>query len=147
MGINPFKPDALDTQAWYMFAIFVATIIACITQPMPIGAVSIIGFTLTVLVGVVDIKTAVQGFGNNSISMYALAPGKGIQAHREPGNVIHTYIALRQTEAELDQIDFNNSNVALKQLAHQFDQWHNDLLALITESEKVQFYVKYMPYL
>ena len=69
-------------------------------------------------------------------AMYALAPGKGIQAHREPGNVIHTYIALRQTEAELDQIDFNNSNVALKQLAHQFDQWHNDLLALITESEK-----------
>lgn len=69
-------------------------------------------------------------------AMYALAPGKEIQAHREPGNVIHTYIALRQTEAELDQIDFNNSNVALKQLAHQFDQWHNDLLALITESEK-----------
>lgn len=69
-------------------------------------------------------------------AMYALAPGKGIQAHREPGNVIHTYIALRQTEAELDQIDFNNSNVALKQLAHQFDQWHNDLLALINESEK-----------
>ena len=69
-------------------------------------------------------------------AMYALAPGKGIQAHREPGNVIHTYITLRQTEAELDQIDFNNSNVALKQLAHQFDQWHNDLLALINESEK-----------
>ena len=66
-ALTPFKPDALDTQAWYMFAIFVATIIACITQPMPIGAVSIIGFTLTVLVGVVDIKTAVQGFGNNSI--------------------------------------------------------------------------------
>ena len=69
-------------------------------------------------------------------AMYALAPGKGIQAHREPGNVIHTYIALRQTEEELNQIDFNNSNVALKQLAHQFDQWHNDLLTLINESEK-----------
>ena len=40
---------------------FVATIIGCITQPMTIGAVSILGFTLTVLVGVVDIKTAVQG--------------------------------------------------------------------------------------
>ena len=72
-ALTPFKPDALDTQAWYMFAIFVATIIACITQPMPIGAVSIIGFTLTVLVGVVDIKTAVQGFGNNSIWLIAMA--------------------------------------------------------------------------
>lgn len=72
-ALTPFKPDALDTQAWYMFAIFVATIIACITQPMPIGAVSIIGFTLTVLVGVVDIKTVVQGFGNNSIWLIAMA--------------------------------------------------------------------------
>lgn len=72
-ALTPFKPDALDTQAWYMFAIFVATIIACITQPMPIGAVSIIGFTLTVLVDVVDIKTAVQGFGNNSIWLIAMA--------------------------------------------------------------------------
>ena len=72
-ALTPFKPDALDTQAWYMFAMFVATIIACITQPMPIGAVSIIGFTLTVLVGVVDIKTAVQGFGNNSIWLIAMA--------------------------------------------------------------------------
>lgn len=72
-ALTPFKPDPLDTQAWYMFAIFVATIIACITQPMPIGAVSIIGFTLTVLVGVVDIKTAVQGFGNNSIWLIAMA--------------------------------------------------------------------------
>ncbi len=72
-ALTPFKPHSLDTQAWYMFAIFVATIIACITQPMPIGAVSIIGFTLTVLVGVVDIKTAVQGFGNTSIWLIAMA--------------------------------------------------------------------------
>ena len=55
-----------------MFAIFVGTIIGC-TQPMPIGAVSIIGFTLTVLVGVIDTKTAVQGFGNPSIWLIAMA--------------------------------------------------------------------------
>ena len=48
LGAYPFKPDALNDQAWYMFAIFVATIIACITQPMTIGAVSIIGFTIMV---------------------------------------------------------------------------------------------------
>lgn len=72
-ALTPFKPEALDTQAWYMFAIFVATIIACITQPMPIGAVSIIGFTIMVLVGIIDTKTAVQGFGNNSIWLIAMA--------------------------------------------------------------------------
>ena len=36
--------------------IFVSTIIACITQPMTIGAVSIIGFTIMILVGIVDTK-------------------------------------------------------------------------------------------
>ena len=41
-ALTPIKPDALNDQAWFMFAIFVSTIIACITQPMTIGAVSII---------------------------------------------------------------------------------------------------------
>ncbi|MBO1199053.1 anion permease [Staphylococcus simiae] len=72
-ALTPVKPEAVDTQAWYMFAIFVATIIACITQPMPIGAVSMIGFTVMVLIGIIDMKTAVLGFGNNSIWLIAMA--------------------------------------------------------------------------
>lgn len=72
-ALTPIKPDALSTQAWLMFAIFVTTIVACITQPMPIGAVSILGFTAMVLTGVTDIKTAVAGFGNNSIWLIAIA--------------------------------------------------------------------------
>lgn len=50
-----------------------ATIIACITQPMTIGAVSIIGFTIMVLVGIMDTKSAVEGFGNSSIWLIAMA--------------------------------------------------------------------------
>lgn len=72
-ALTPFKPDALNDQAWYMFAIFVATIIACITQPMTIGAVSIIGFTIMVLIGIMDTKSAVEGFGNSSIWLIAMA--------------------------------------------------------------------------
>ncbi|MHB7941431.1 anion permease [Staphylococcus capitis] len=72
-ALTPFKPDALNDQAWYMFAIFVATIIACITQPMTIGAVSIISFTIMVLVGIMDTKSAVEGFGNSSIWLIAMA--------------------------------------------------------------------------
>ena len=71
--LAPFRPESLSLDAWLMFAIFVGTIIGRITQPMPIGAVSIIGFTLTVLVGVIDTKTAVQGFGNPSIWLIAMA--------------------------------------------------------------------------
>ncbi|MGN4157237.1 anion permease [Staphylococcus auricularis] len=71
--LTPFKPAALDDTAWRMFAIFIATIIGCITQPLPIGAVAIIGFTVAVATGTVDIDTAVQGFGNPSIWLIAMA--------------------------------------------------------------------------
>lgn len=38
-------PAGVKTNAWHMFAIFVATIIGCILKPLPIGAVSMIGLT------------------------------------------------------------------------------------------------------
>jgi len=71
--LTPFKPDGVDATAWHMFAIFVATIIGCITQPLPIGAVAMIGFSLTVLTSTVKIDTAVAGFGNSSIWLIAMA--------------------------------------------------------------------------
>ena len=71
--ITPIRPEGLSSDAWHMFAIFVATIIGCITQPLPIGAVAMIGFTLTVLTGTVDIDPAVKGFGNSSIWLIAMA--------------------------------------------------------------------------
>lgn len=71
--ITPIRPEGLSADAWHMFAIFVATIIGCITQPLPIGAVAMIGFTLTVLTGTVDIDPTVKGFGNSSIWLIAMA--------------------------------------------------------------------------
>ncbi|MCH4009982.1 anion permease [Companilactobacillus sp.] len=71
--LSPIKPAGVSLLAWHMFAIFVATIIGCITQPLPIGAVAIIGFTLTVLTGTVKMDTAIVGFGNASIWLIAMA--------------------------------------------------------------------------
>lgn len=70
---SPIKPDSVSMAGWHMFAIFVATIIGCITQPLPIGGVAIIGFTITVLSGVVPIDTAITGFGNGSIWLIVMA--------------------------------------------------------------------------
>ena len=70
---TPLRPAALSVAAWRMFAIFLATIVGCITQPLPIGAVSITGFVVLVLTNVVDIDTAVAGFGNSSIWLIAMA--------------------------------------------------------------------------
>ncbi|MCU5745337.1 anion permease [Staphylococcus sp. SQ8-PEA] len=71
--LTPIRPEGLDATAWHMFALFVATIIGCITQPLPIGAVAMIGFTLTILTGTVKVDTAVKGFGNSSIWLIAMA--------------------------------------------------------------------------
>lgn len=71
--LAPLRPAALSIAAWRMFAIFVATIVGCITQPLPIGAVAIIGFVAATLTGIVDINTAVAGFGNSSIWLIAMA--------------------------------------------------------------------------
>lgn len=70
---TPIKPDSVSMAGWHMFAIFVATIIGCITQPLPIGGVAIIGFTITVLTGVVPLDTAITGFGNSSIWLIVMA--------------------------------------------------------------------------
>ena len=60
----PFRPESLSLDAWLMFAIFVGTIIGCIHTTYADWCRIDHRFTLTVLVGVIDTKTAVQGFGN-----------------------------------------------------------------------------------
>ncbi|PWG00190.1 anion permease [Levilactobacillus bambusae] len=70
---SPFKPASVSLAAWHMFAIFVATIVGCITQPLPIGGVAIIGFVVTVLTGEVKMDAAIAGFGNDSIWLIVMA--------------------------------------------------------------------------
>ena len=53
--------------AWHLFAIFAATILGFILQPMPIGAVAFIGVTMAALTGVVTVGVAISGYGNSTI--------------------------------------------------------------------------------
>ncbi len=67
--------------------------------------------------------------------MFAPAPGRGIFAHREAGNVLHAYIALNRPTAWFAAIDFGDAAVAKQKIAAEFDGWAPALTALITESE------------
>ncbi|MDK7335637.1 DASS family sodium-coupled anion symporter [Limosilactobacillus fermentum] len=71
--LTPMKLAAVPVAGWHMFALFVGTIIACITRPLPIGGVSILAFALTVLTGTLPMDKAILGFGNSSIWMIAMA--------------------------------------------------------------------------
>ncbi|MFD3583163.1 FAD-dependent oxidoreductase [Streptomyces sp. NPDC058683] len=68
-------------------------------------------------------------------AMFALAPGKGIQAHRESGGTLHTYVALRRTQDWFAGIDFNDAGAAAAGIAAEFDGWAPELTALITDGE------------
>ena len=69
-------------------------------------------------------------------SMFALAPGKAVLAHREPDNVLHTYLALIKPEAWITGIDFSDIALAKARVAEAFDAWAPELKALITAADR-----------
>ncbi|MFD7919932.1 FAD-dependent oxidoreductase [Streptomyces sp. NPDC059740] len=68
-------------------------------------------------------------------AMFALAPGKGIQAHRESGGTLHTYVALSKPLDWFAGIDFADAETATARIAQQFTGWAPELTALITDGE------------
>ena len=68
-------------------------------------------------------------------ALFALAPGQGIFAHREAGNILHTYVALNRPAAWIAGIDFTDAVAAAAQVAAEFDGWAPALIALITDGE------------
>jgi 2-polyprenyl-6-methoxyphenol hydroxylase-like FAD-dependent oxidoreductase len=68
-------------------------------------------------------------------TLMAIAPGKGILAHREANGVLHTYVALNKPEDWIAGIDFSDKARALACIAEQFNGWAPELTALITDSE------------
>ena len=67
--------------------------------------------------------------------MFALAPGKGITAHREANNILHTYVQLSRPAEWIAEIDFTDVTAALARVAAEFDGWAPELTALITDGE------------
>jgi 2-polyprenyl-6-methoxyphenol hydroxylase-like FAD-dependent oxidoreductase len=67
--------------------------------------------------------------------LLALAPTKGIVAHREPGGVLHTYAALNKSRDWIDGIDFTDGATAGAEVAKEFAGWAPELTALITDGE------------
>ncbi len=68
-------------------------------------------------------------------SLFAVAAGRGILAHREPGGVLHTYVALNKPEEWIARIDFSDRSAALARVAGEFDGWAPELTSLITDGE------------
>ena len=78
-------------------------------------------------------KASAEAVGGGAL--FALAPGKGIAAHREPHGVLHTYVQLNKPKEWIDSIDFSDLATALAKVAAEFDGWAPALTALITDGE------------
>ncbi|HEX7666263.1 MAG TPA: NAD(P)/FAD-dependent oxidoreductase, partial [Polyangiaceae bacterium] len=68
-------------------------------------------------------------------AMIALAPGKGIMAHREAGGVLHTYVALVKPKEWAEGIDFDDPAKAKAAVVAEFEGWPTAFTALITDGE------------
>jgi 2-polyprenyl-6-methoxyphenol hydroxylase-like FAD-dependent oxidoreductase len=78
-------------------------------------------------------SAAAEAVGDGA--MYALTPGKGIVAHREAGNILHTYVQLNRPAEWIAGIDFTDAAAATARVAAEFDGWVPELTALITDGE------------
>jgi 2-polyprenyl-6-methoxyphenol hydroxylase-like FAD-dependent oxidoreductase len=75
-------------------------------------------------------KASADAVGSGT--MMALAPGKGIMAHREAETTLHAYVALNKPE---DWIDFSDPVSTLVRVVAEFDGWAPALTALLTDTE------------
>jgi 2-polyprenyl-6-methoxyphenol hydroxylase-like FAD-dependent oxidoreductase len=78
-------------------------------------------------------KASADAIGNGTLM--AVAPGKGILAHRYTDGTLHTYVALNKPEDWISPLDFSDTKAALAHIAEEFKGWAPQLTALITEGE------------
>ena len=74
-----------------------------------------------------------QVVGNGAL--FALAPDRGILAHKENNGSLHLYAAMRVPESWLPNIDFANAPQGRRALLAQFEGWAPELRALIEKAE------------
>ncbi len=66
-------PAGVKPQAWHLFAIFTATILGFILQPLPMGAIALVSLTFTALAGVLKAGEILSGFANGTIWLIVAA--------------------------------------------------------------------------
>ena len=60
-------PAGVDAAAWHLLAIFIATIIGFILQPLPIGVLTFIALTLSAFTGILSISEAMRGYHSSTV--------------------------------------------------------------------------------
>ncbi|MBU6382912.1 MAG: anion permease [Verrucomicrobia bacterium] len=67
------RPEGVQPQAWNLLAIFVATMIAVVLRPFPMGFVSVMALAVTVATGTLSFADAFSGFSNDVVWLIVFA--------------------------------------------------------------------------
>ncbi|MFF3485586.1 FAD-dependent oxidoreductase [Streptomyces sp. NPDC002701] len=78
-------------------------------------------------------RASVAAIGSGTLM--AVAPGKGIIAHRHAEGHVRGYAALTRPEAWMRSIDFGDPSAGLRQVAEEFDGWSPLLTDFVTQSD------------
>lgn len=78
-------------------------------------------------------RASVAAIGSGTLM--AVAPGKGIIAHRYADGHVRGYVALNKPEEWVRSVDFGDPSAGLRRLADEFDGWSPLLTAFVTESD------------
>ena len=76
-----------------------------------------------------------KAVGGGSLSANGPTPDAAINAHRESGDTLHTYVALTRPLDWFAAIDFTDPAAATARIAAEFDGWTPELTALITDGD------------
>ena len=82
-----------------------------------------------------DSEHALAAAAVGSGALFAVEPGKGILAHREPNCALHAYVALRKPLAWVDQLKGRDAATIISAVAGEFEGWTPALTALFTAAQ------------
>jgi len=66
-------PDGLDVKTWHLFSIFVATIVAVIIKPLPMGAVSIVAASVCLCTKTLTLPQTLNSFSSQVVWLVVFA--------------------------------------------------------------------------
>jgi DASS family divalent anion:Na+ symporter len=66
-------PTGVVGRGWDLLALFIATMIAIVLRPLPMGVVSLLSLTLAVTTGILTFPEAFSGFGNDVVWLVVFA--------------------------------------------------------------------------
>lgn len=89
-------PEELDTKAWHLFSVFTVTILGIILQPVPMGAMAIIGISILLLTNTLTLEQGLSGFQDPIVWLvfFSFSIARGIIKTRLGERIAYFFVSI-----------------------------------------------------